>query len=105
MAFDQSLAPVHDSALGYQFVASVARVLGRHGLLKTLASDQPADQDHTRLLKTNAGNLKRFFSRLTCPGAGKGLELNASSQQLHEAPDNFRNVALHSGLAGHPALP
>ena len=62
MAFSQSFAPVHDSALSFELVASMARVFGRHGFFQSLASDQPADQDHTRLLKTHIENIKRFFS-------------------------------------------
>ena len=58
MAFSQSFAPVHDSALSFELVASMARVFGRHGFFQSLASDQPADQDHTRLLKTHIGNIK-----------------------------------------------
>ena len=72
VAFNQSFAPVHNGALRFQFIAPMARVLGWHGLLETLASDQPADQDHTRLLKTHAKNLKRFFSGRRLPGRRDG---------------------------------
>ena len=91
VAFGQSLAPVHNSALGDQFVASVARVLGRHGLLETLASDQPADQDHTRLLKTHSKKFKRFFSGRRSPRD----EAGRSSTLLH---NDFIKLAITSAM-------
>ena len=49
--FGQSFAPIHNSTLGFELMAPMARMLGWHGLLKPLARDEPSNQNHRRLTR------------------------------------------------------
>ena len=77
--FHESFTPIDNCTLGFQFVTSVARILGGNGFFKTLSCDQPTNEDHKRLLRHNLRTLSDPLGALALGGS----RLSEVSMVLH----------------------